>query len=59
MIKKHASLLMLIILVSNLSFAHKKFDVIELKETGKISSLEIILNKLSTYNITRLLEIQL
>ena len=59
MIKKYAPLLMLILLFSHLSLAHDEFDFKKLKETGKISSLEIILDKLSEYNITRLLEVDL
>ena len=59
MIKKYVPLLMLILLFSHLSLAHDEFDFKELKETGKISSLEIILDKLSEYNITRLLEVDL
>jgi uncharacterized membrane protein YkoI len=59
MIKKYASLLMLILLFSHFSLAHEEFDVKELKEMGKISSLEIILEKLSDYNIDRLLEVEL
>lgn len=62
MIKKHASLLILILLFSHLSLAHEEFDVFDVKElrdTGKISSLEIILDKLSNYNISRLLEAEL
>lgn len=35
------------------------FDVKALKEEGKISSLELILDKLSSYNINRLIEIEL
>lgn len=34
-------------------------DIIELKESGKISSLEDILGKLSSYHINRLLEVEL
>ena len=41
MIKKYAPLLMLILLFSHLSLAHDEFDFKELKEAGKISSLEI------------------
>ena len=59
MIKKYASLLMLILLFSHFSLAHEEFDVKELKDTGKIGSLEIILEKLSDYNISRLLEVEL
>ena len=61
MIKKYIILLIMILLFSHLSFADRNqpFDVKELKEAGKISSLEFILDKLSTYNIDRLLEIEL
>ena len=59
MIKKYAPLLMLILLCSHLSLAHEEFDVKELKESGKISSLENILDKLAGYNIDRLLEVEL
>ncbi len=44
---------------SHLSLAHQEFDVKELKEAGKISSLENILDKLAGYNLDRLLEIEL
>jgi len=39
--------------------SEQTFDIKELRETGKISSLENILDKLSAYKITRLLEIKI
>jgi len=60
-IKKNIILLIIILLFSQLSWADNSqvFDVKELKESGQISSLENILDKLSKYDISRLLEIEL
>ena len=66
MIKKNMMVLILFLLFSNLFFIHivcadheQIFDVKELKEAGKISPLENILDKLSEYGISRLLEVEL
>ena len=59
--KKNIIVLILILLFSHLSWAdnYQVFDIKELKEAGKISSLENVLKKLSGYDINRLLEIEL
>ncbi len=38
---------------------HENFDIKALKESGKITSLELILKSLSGYDINRILEIEL
>ncbi len=66
MIRKYTILLIFTLLFTHLSWADNTgaddehtFNVKELKEAGKISSLEDILSKLSGYGINRLLEIEL
>jgi len=61
MIKQYTFIFIIAILFSHLSMAddNHQLDVKELKETGKISSLEFILDKLSRYHIDRLLEVEL
>lgn len=66
MIRKYIILLIFTLLFTHLSWAdnagdddEQTFNVKELKEAGKISSLENILSKLSGYGINRLLEIEL
>lgn len=38
---------------------HENFDIKALKDAGKITSLELILQSLSSYDINRILEIEL
>ena len=66
MMRKKIILLIFMLLSAHLACADlvwadsvQKFDVKALKEEGKISSLEYILDKLSSYNINRLIEIEL
>ena len=61
MFKQNIIILILILLFSHLSWAdhYQTFDIKELKESGKINSLENILDKLSGYGINRLLEVEL
>ncbi|MCU7800807.1 MAG: PepSY domain-containing protein [gamma proteobacterium symbiont of Lucinoma myriamae] len=48
-----------IVFQSVFSADENKYDVMSLKAAGKITSLEMILEKLSSYDIDRLLEIEL
>lgn len=57
MVKKYVLLLMLILFVSKLSLAHQEFDVKELKETGKISSLELFLISFQSITLTGYLKL--
>ncbi len=61
MIRKAIILLIIILLFTHSSWADNEqdFNIKELKDAGKISSLENILSKLSDYGINRLLEVEL
>ena len=61
MIKQNILITIVILLLTNLCWADNDqiYDVKELKDAGKISSLENILDKLSEYDINRLLEVEL
>lgn len=61
MYQPYALFFIVCLLFSSIIFADDRhqFDVKELKESGKITSLEIILDKLSAHNINRLLEVEL
>lgn len=58
---QHFTLFFIILLFTVKSFADEdhQFDVKQLKESGEITSLEIILDNLSEHNISRLLEVEL